>query len=336
MTSQASSVRQGARLQLVHLPEPCGDESLSVAVREGLLSCPKTLPCRFFYDAEGSELFERICDLPEYYLTRTEDAILGEFADQMVAGWVSDPVMVELGSGSSTKTRRLIRAALEAYGRLRYVPIDVSKTILEDSARSLVAEFPALRIKAIAGTYHAALATLSTKVERPKLFVFLGSSLGNFTSEEAALFLREIALSMRPVDRLLLGTDLVKQRSVLEAAYDDDQGVTRAFNLNLLKRINRELNADFQVDEFEHKAIYRENLQRVEMHLVSRVDQTVSIGDLEIEVPFKAGESIHTENSHKYTPERLAKMAQFAGLVEENAWTDANQLFRVQRWMRGS
>ena len=326
---------RSARLQLVQLPEPSGDESLAIAVRNGLESCPKTLPCRFFYDAVGSELFEQICDLPEYYLTRTEDAILAESADQMVAGWVSDPVMVELGSGSSTKTRRLIRAALHAYGRLRYIPIDVSRSILEASARSLVAEFPKLRVQAIAGTYHAALATLAARIERPKLFVFLGSSLGNFTAEEAGEFLREIASSMRPVDRLLLGTDLVKERAILEAAYDDSQRVTAAFNLNLLTRINRELHADFQPESFEHKAIYREDLHRVEMHLVSRVDQQVSIGDLGLEVNFSAGESIHTENSHKYTLDRLGELARSAGLVEELAWTDGDGHFRVQRWMLG-
>ncbi len=332
-TTSPTISHRSARLQVVQLPDPSGDESLAVAVRDGLCSTPKTLPCRFFYDAAGSNLFEQICDLPEYYITRTEDAILAESAHEMVAGWVSDPIMVELGSGSSTKTRRLIRAALNAYARLRYVPIDVSRTILETSARSLVAEFPNLRVRAIAGTYSAALASLAINLDRPKLFVFLGSSLGNFTTDAARSFLREIASVMQPVDRLLLGTDLIKERSLLEDAYDDRQRVTAAFNLNLLTRINRELNANFHLEAFEHRAIYREDQGRVEMHLVSRVDQCVSIADLGLSVEFRAGESIHTENSHKYTVERLAELARSAGLAEESAWTDPDGLFRVQRWM---
>jgi L-histidine Nalpha-methyltransferase len=328
-----SSIRAG-RLAIIEGGESAGDppDAFALAVRSGLRARPKTLPCQYFYDDQGSRLFEQICDLPEYYLTRTEDAILREHALAMVAGWMADPVLVELGSGSSSKTRRLIEAALQTYGTLHYVPIDVSKTILEESSEGLVRAYPNLRVTGFAANYRDALAGVVERFDRPKLFVFLGSSLGNYEPDDAVELLSLVAGSMDRSDRLLLGTDLDKDPTLLEAAYDDSQGITARFNLNLLVRINRELGARFDLDHFEHRARYRGDLRRVEMHLVSRVDQEVAIPGAALNVRFAEGESIHTENSHKYTLEMLKILADRSGLVEEAAWTDPRERFRVQLW----
>ena len=323
---------EGRRLAIVRLPDPPAAETFAEAVRRGLGSLPKTLPCQYFYDAAGSELFEQICSLPEYYLTRAEDSILQEHADEMVGGWFQTPVLLELGSGSSSKTRRLIEAGLSAYGGLHYIPIDVSPTILEESARGLVRDFSGLRVTGYAADYRQALAALARKIERPKLVVFLGSSLGNYHTEAAVELLSAVAESLNPADRLLLGTDLVKGRETLEAAYDDAQGVTARFNRNLLVRINRELGADFEVEQFAHEARFRADLGRVEMHLVSLREQAVHVPGSGVVARFGEGESIHTENSHKYTVEALGDLAARSGFVEEAAWTDRQGFFRVQRW----
>jgi L-histidine N-alpha-methyltransferase len=331
---EAAPTARAGRLTIVEGGEAAGEppDAFARAVRSGLRSSPKTLPCRYFYDDRGSRLFEQICELPEYYLTRTEDAILRDQADAMVAGWLADPVLVELGSGSSSKTRRLISAALQAYGALHYVPIDVSKTILEESAEALVETFPNLQVTGFAANYRDALAGVVERFDRPKLFLFLGSSLGNYETDEAVELLSLLARSMDPSDRLLLGTDLDKAPAVLEAAYDDARGVTARFNRNVLQRINRELGGRFDLDRFEHQARYRGDLRRVEMHLVSRADQTVPIPGAGLTVRFAEGESIHTENSHKYTPEMLQGLAARSGFEEEAAWLDRRGLFRLQRW----
>ena len=322
------------RLTIVEGGESAGEppEAFALAVRSGLRARRKCLPCRYFYDEEGSRLFEQICDLPEYYLTRTEDAILREYARAMVSGWQVDPVMVELGSGSSSKTRRLIDAALRTYGELHYVPIDVSKTILEESAEELVRAFPGLRVTGFAANYRDALAGVVERFDRPKLFVFLGSSLGNYEADDAVALLSLVARSMGPSDRLLLGTDLDKDPALLEAAYDDARGVTARFNLNLLARINRELGGRFDLDRFEHRARYRGDLRRVEMHLVSRTAQEIAVPGAGLTARFEEGESIHTENSHKYTISLLRSLADRSGFHEEAAWTDPGDRFRVQLW----
>ncbi len=334
MPFEAAPSLRARRLTIIEGGESAAEppEAFALAVRSGLRSAPKTLSCQYFYDDQGSRLFEQICDLPEYYLTRTEDAILLDHAPTMVEGWINAPVMVELGSGSSSKTRRLIQAALRAYGSLHYVPIDVSKTILEESAQALVDEFPDLHVTGFAANYRDALAGVVERFDRPKLFVFLGSSLGNYETEQAVDLLSLLARSMDPSDLLLLGTDLVKDPGVLEAAYDDAQGVTARFNLNLLERINRELGGNFSLDRFDHQARYRSDLRRVEMHLVSRESQNVAIPGAALTVHFDEGESIHTENSHKYTPEMLQALADRSGFQEEAAWIDAEGRFRVQRW----
>jgi L-histidine N-alpha-methyltransferase len=319
---------------IVHLPARDPADTLAEAVRRGLTDEPKWLPCRFFYDEEGSRLFEAICELPEYYLTRTEDSILRRHARAMVSGRPAPPVLVELGSGSSMKTRRLIAAALGEYGALHYVPIDVSAAMLEQSAGRLVREFPGLDVTAYAADYHEALAHLDGSLPGPKIIAFLGSSLGNYEPADAARLLRDVGRIMGPEDRLLLGTDLIKERATLDAAYDDSEGVTARFNRNLLVRINRELGADFDPEAFDHRARYRPERERVEIHLVSARDQVVRIPGASLSVRFSAGEAIHTENSHKYDLAGLAATAARSGFDEEAAWTDPEGRFRIQLWRR--
>jgi dimethylhistidine N-methyltransferase len=322
------------RLTIVRLGDPPEVQAarFAAAVCAGLAARPRSLPWQYFYDQRGSELFERICRLPEYYVTRTEDAILRDHAAATVAGWAQPPTVIELGSGSATKTQRLIGAALAAYGTLHYVPIDVSATILEESAEALLGRFPGLRVTGYVADYQTALARAAAEVVGPKLVVFLGSSLGNYTTDEAVSLLGRIAQIMGPDDRLLLGLDLAKDRALLEAAYDDAQGVTAQFNRNLLARINRELGADFDLDQFTHRACYRPELGRVEMHLVSRRDQVVEIARAGLRVRLASGEAIHTESSHKYTRETLRLLAERSGLREEAFWVDREGRFRLQRW----
>ncbi len=332
MSSRTSSIADWRAPRIVPIAEGRDTGSFAAAVRRGLTAKPKTLPCQFFYDAVGSQLFEKICALPEYYLTRTEDAILRTHAPAMVAGFDRPPALIELGSGSSTKTRRLIAAARERYGKLHYLPIDVSPTILEESADALTREFPGLRVTGFASEYRAALARFADRLRGPKLVVFLGSSLGNFEPDAALSLLQHVARSLGPDDRFLLGTDLDKDPATLRAAYDDAAGVTARFNRNILVRINRELAADFNPDRFAHQARYRPDLRRIESHLVSLGAQVATIRSLDLRVAFDDGESIHTESSHKYTPDSLAALAARVGFVEESSWTDPRSLFRVQRW----
>ena len=307
-------------------------QAFARSVREGLSARPKSLPFQFFYDKAGSVLFEQICQLPEYYLTRTEDAILQQHAGTIVAGWPEPPTLIELGSGSAEKTWRLIAAAIARYGRLNYVPIDVSASAVESSAHQLVRAFPALRVTGFVGDYHEGLPEIVARFRGPKLIAFLGSSLGNYEPEAAMALLAKLRSVLDVDDRFLLGTDLAKDASLLEPAYNDSQGVTARFNRNLLVRINHELGADFAPERFQHRSVYREDLGRVEMHLISLTDQTVRIPGAGFSVHFEEGESIHTENSHKYRPEALRDLAASAGFDEEAAWTDARSWFRVQLW----
>ena len=297
-------------------------------VRAGLTAPRKRLPCRYLYDAEGSALFEEICALPEYYLTRAEQEIFDAHAGEIIASCPADAALVELGSGSAKKTRTLIDAALGARGRLRYVPIDISRTMLEESSRALLADYPAVEITAIAAEYRNGLRWLE-RMHDPKLVLWLGSNVGNFSRTEAARFLRGVRATMSPSDRLLMGVDLRKSRAVLEAAYDDAAGVTARFSLNLLARINRELGGQFELDAFQHRSRWNERLGRIEIELQSRVAQTVRIEALALDVPFRAGERIYTESSYKYSTAEIEKLARAAGLVVERRWLDARKRFSV-------
>jgi dimethylhistidine N-methyltransferase len=317
------------RFSLVETPESVELTSLATEVERGLSAKPKKLPCRFFYDEAGSEIFEEICDLPEYYVTRTEAEILENHADDIASAYDQRVTLAELGSGSSTKTRLLIDAMLRRHGGLRYVPVDISRNMLEASALDLLDRYEALEIRAIASEYEVGLRHLRGESDAPKLIAWLGSTIGNLTRDEGAAFLGTVRAAMSPGDRLLVGIDLRKDRAVLEAAYDDSAGVTARFNLNLLERINRELGGHFDLANFAHRAVYDEVSGRVEMHLVSTREQRVSIEELGFEVEFGAQETIHTENSHKYDQAEIDALAASAGLRRDSEWLDARGYFSL-------
>ena len=305
-------------------------ERLCDTVYQGLSSTPKTLPPRLFYDHAGSELFEAITDLPEYYPTRTEAAILEHHAAEIVARTGEGMTMLEFGSGSSRKTRLLIEAALERQGELRYVPIDISRAFLRESAEALLSEYPRLSVTALAGEYFDA-ALAMPPADGPRLILFLGSNIGNLAHDDAIEFLFRLRRGMGPADRLLVGTDLVKDSATLEAAYDDPQGVTARFNLNLLSRINRELGGDFDLTRYRHVAPWDAERARIEMRLVSLEDQQVRIEDLDSQFAFAKGEAIITEWSQKYTDASFAALCVPAGLEIVDRWADERDWFA--EWM---
>ncbi|MCZ6792433.1 MAG: L-histidine N(alpha)-methyltransferase [Planctomycetota bacterium] len=298
-------------------------------VRSGLAARPKRLSCRYFYDAEGSRLFEEICDLPEYYLTRAEREILERYGGECLGGLPDDVTLVELGSGSGVKTRLLIDELLARQDTLTYVPVDISSSAIEESSRELVRDYAHLEVEAVVGEYAEGLAHLHERQDAARLILWLGSNVGNLDRTEAAAFLKSVPL--RRDDRLLLGVDLEKERDVLEAAYDDSQGVTARFNKNLLARINRDLGGEFDLDSFRHRAVYDAEVGRVEMYLVSQRAQEVRVRQLGLAVPFAAEESIHTENSHKYSPRGIDRLARDAGLRVDGRWFDEKRRFSVNR-----
>lgn len=305
--------------------EPEREEFLAEALR-GLSQTPKSLPCKYFYDAEGSKLFERICELEEYYPTRTELGIMRRHAGEMAAALGPDVMLVEYGSGSSAKTRLLLErlARPEAY-----VPVDISREHLLEAAASLAAQYPDVEVLPVCADFTGRF-TLPRPSRAPArtAVYFPGSTIGNFTRERAVAILAAIRSLVGPGGAALVGADLVKGRRVLERAYDDAAGVTAAFNLNLLRRMNRELGADFDLDAFSHRAVWVEAEHRVEMHLVSAIDQTARLGGRTFHLA--SGESICTEHSHKYTLGGFADMAQRAGFRVARTWTDADGFFSVQ------
>lgn len=301
-------------------------------VRQGLTDAPRWLPCLYFYDEVGSRLFEQICDLPEYYPTRTERAILEAHADDLVAHVGHAVDLVELGSGSASKTRLLVEALLRRHGQLRFIPVDISRSILEESSLALVEDYAELEIFAVAGEYHDGLDYLKEESGPPRLILWLGSNVGNFLRDDAVHFLQRLRSAMRPDDQLLAGIDLRKDPAILIAAYDDAAGVTAAFNRNILTRINRELGGDFDTERFDHEARWNDAEGRIEMHLVSNCDQSVLIDGLGLALTFAQGESIHTENSYKYSLPEIEALAQTAGFHADGQWFDAARRFSVNLW----
>jgi L-histidine N-alpha-methyltransferase len=298
-------------------------------VHKGLTANPKHLPCCYFYDGEGALLFEDICALPEYYLTRAEREILETRAAELMSRFPVAPTLVELGSGSAAKTRLLIDACLRRHGTLRYVPIDICRAMLEQSSRQLLQEYAGLEILALAAEYHDGLRHLQALGAGPKLILWLGSNVGNFHRPEAVRFLREVRGTMAAGDALLVGIDLRKERAVLERAYDDSQGITADFNLNLLARINRELGGHFDLDAFGHRAIYNEGPGRIEMYLVSKKEQQVCMDSLDLHVSLSAGEAIHTENSYKYSLAEIDSLAAASAFQIISQWLDSRRQFSV-------
>lgn len=295
-------------------------------VLHGLSLTPKTLPCKYFYDETGSLLFDEICRLDEYYPTRTETAIMQAHSGEMAALLGRDVVLVEYGSGSSTKSRILLDhlPELEAY-----VPIDISREHLCRSADCLACEYAGLPIHPVCADYTAPfrLPTFGRENARWSVY-FPGSTIGNFHHPEAVRFLRQIAGVVGPGGGLLIGVDLKKDKRVLEAAYNDRRGVTAAFNMNLIFRANCELGASFNLELFQHYAFYNEDRGRIEMHLRSLADQTVRVNSHE--VAFKAGETIFTECSYKYSVDGFTCLAAEAGFGVSRVWTDPDRLFSVQ------
>jgi len=300
---------------------------LAEDVRRGLSSQPKRFLPKYFYDQLGSQLFEAICLLPEYYLTRAENEILERYADEIVSSVEGETTLLEMGSGSASKTRLIIEALLRKQPELLFIPVDISASALDSSSRILLQSYPQLKVEAYAADYFAGLAELKKKQRTRTLALFLGSNVSNFDPDEAHRFLHALRQVLRAGDALLLGADLKKERQVLEAAYNDALGVTAAFNLNVLARINRELGGNFDLTAFRHRAFYNEAAGRVEIYIESRRAQTVSIAQLEMEVEFGEGEQIHTENSYKYDLSEIGKLAAETGFTCARTWLDSEKRF---------
>lgn len=295
-------------------------------VIQGLRQTPKTLPCRYFYDDRGSALFEQICDLPEYYPTRTEQAILERCALE-IAQLTGACELVELGSGSSRKTRLLLEAYSQLNDQLQYCPIDVSAGILKTTALELLQQYPKLRLCGLAGTYEQALAHLPPAELENRMLIFLGSTIGNLTEVERDRFLTLIRQALQPGEFFLLGVDLQKEVSIIEAAYNDAQGVTAAFNLNMLQHLNHRFRGDFELSQFQHWAFYNSTQHQIEMHLRSLKTQTVTLKALEFQVALEAGETIHTEISRKFHLPTLMAVLENQALHPLQVWTDPNSWF---------
>lgn len=294
-------------------------------ILEGLSATQKTLPCKFFYDERGSELFDRICDLDEYYPTRTELAIMKASVDEIAETIGADCTLIEFGSGSSLKTQLLLE---NLSAPLTYVPVDISGDYLLQVADQLQSRYPDIDVLPIPADFTQPLdERLLVGTPSRRVVYFPGSTIGNFTISEAARLLQQMANLAGPGGSILIGIDLVKETNVLEAAYNDASGVTAAFNLNLLQRINAELDGNFDLDQFRHEAIWNENSSRIEMHLISECEQTVTIADREFE--FATGESIHTENSHKYRLDQFTELAREAGIRIDCLWCDEREWFAV-------
>jgi len=299
-------------------------DALRADVRAGLTATPKTLPPKYFYDARGSELFDEITRLPEYYLTRAETSILQRHAAE-IAGLSRCESLVELGSGTSAKTRLLLRALLDGGTLREFVPFDLDPAVLTEASDALAAEYPGLRIAPFVGDFDRDLAAIPASGRRT--IAFIGSTIGNLEPSARANFLTQVGVALRPGDTFLLGTDLVKDADRLQRAYDDASGVTADFNRNVLMVVNRELGADFAVEEFQHVAVWDAANEWIEMRLRPVREQQVTIGDLGLTVSFAAGEELRTEISAKFRRDNLDAELAAAGLQTLRFWTDPDGEF---------
>ncbi len=305
------------------IEETFADEISSSLNRESKYIHPK-----FFYDKKGSSLFEKICDLPEYYPTRTEIKILKNIESDLFQYLDDSFRLVELGSGSSTKTRLILDIFDKIQNEIEYFPIDISE-ILTESSELLQRDYQNLKITGIIDTYEGGLEFIEKYDDKKNLIIFLGSSFGNFTPKEGKTFLQKINSIMKNDDLFLIGLDLVKDKKILEDAYDDSQGITAKFNLNVLSRINDELDADFVLNNFKHIAKYNEEDQRVEMYLKSLVNQSVIISKANLSLKLKRGELIHTEHSHKYKISQIKELMDETGFIIKQNWLDVNNHFAL-------
>ena len=304
------------------------EKSFAEEISFSLHQNSKFINPKFFYDKKGSELFESICLLPEYYPTRTEISILKKLKHDLPSYLDENINLVELGSGTSVKTRLILDIFTKLQPKTEYFPIDISE-ILTESSEQLLKDYDTLHITGIIDTYEGGLEFLKSYDDKKNLILFLGSSFGNFTPDDGKLFLEKIFSTMKSGDLFLIGLDLVKDKNILESAYDDSQGVTAKFNLNVLSRINDELDADFDINNFSHYSIYNENDQRIEMNLKSLVSQSVIIGKSNLSLNLDKGELIHTEYSHKYHISQIKKLLNDVGFEFKNMWLDDEKYFSL-------
>ena len=312
-------------------PETRVSEQMASAVSEGLSSMPKWLPAWLFYDAAGSQLFNQITELPEYYLTRTERSIFSDFSDEIIGQAADGDALriVELGAGSADKTRLLLSAAVDRQDTVIYEPVDVSASALEEAQDRIEREISGVLVMPRVEDYTQGLELDAAAIGERRLVLYIGSSIGNFEPNEALDLLKNVRAALTPDDSILLGVDLVKDRSTLLAAYNDAAGVTADFNLNILTRINRELGADFDLPSFTHRAVWNPGKSRIEMHLASRNRQRVNIPALDLKIDFETGETIHTENSYKYRPGQVEQTLSSAGFRPVKTWMDGENRFAV-------
>jgi len=307
-------------------PQPQGADTFATDVVAGLSAMPKHVPAKYFYDGAGSQLFERITELPEYYPTRSEMRILRDQGAEIAKLIAPGAALVEFGSGSSKKARILLRAAPPLAA---YVPVDICGEMVEQEAAELRPDFPQLKVLPVtADICFPFELSAEAKAASARVGFFPGSTIGNFEPHEAAAFLRNAARILGAGSTLIIGVDLIKPAEILNAAYNDKDGVTAKFNLNLLVRINRELRGNFKLDTFEHHAFFNRERNRIEMHLASLKRQRVKVAGECFE--FRAGETIHTENSYKYSVESLGALARGVGWVPAGAWTDKRKYFSIQ------
>ena len=323
-----------ARFALHRDPQPARVASFAEDVGRGLGMRPYTLMPKYFYDDLGSALFEAITHLPEYYLTRVERDLLATYGSQIVASFDAPLELVELGSGSATKTRLIIDAILERQDTLTFHPIDISPDALIESSAALVGALESLHVRAYAGDYFALLRAKRVQTRERVLALFLGSNIGNFEPQAARELFALLGETLQPGDGLLIGYDLKKERSILELAYDDPTGVTAAFNKNLLARINRELGGDFNLREFSFFARYDERDGVVRSHLRADRAVTVHIPGAGIDVAFEAGETIHTESSYKFQREEMIALVLPFGFAEQRTFTDAAGRYALSLLLR--
>jgi len=327
LASQSPIERPRSRLIIHDLAQRNGHIDFAKDIRRGLSADPKFLFPKYLYDELGSRLFEAICEIPEYYLTRAEDEILTTHAEEIVATLPECDTLIELGSGSAEKTRKIIEALIRQRGNLLFVPVDISTSALADSSHALLDSYPQLRIESYAADYFQALDALRLPADKPVLVLFLGSNIGNFEPEDALNFMRAIRRVLRRGDALLLGADLKKDRATLESAYDDPLGVTRSFIVNELERINRELGANFDLWAFGLRSFYNQSAGRVEVYLESLRTQEVEVGGLQMTVQFKAGERIHVENAYKFDLDGLGRLGNQSGFDLKHTWLDKKERF---------
>jgi L-histidine Nalpha-methyltransferase len=318
------------RLEIVNCRCGSDHEEMKREVRAGLTAPQKRLSCKYFYDSRGSVLFERICGLPEYYQTRTELSILRTAAPEIMRDFDGGN-LIELGSGANWKIRALLDAADETRSRIRYVPVDVCEPALRQAAEDLLERYPDLAVTGVVADFHRNMDRIMVRGDR--LITFFGGTLGNLSEQERREFLGNVSAAMNPRDRFLVGLDRVKPREMLEAAYNDAQGVTAEFNKNILSVMNSELNASFDLSSFDHVAFFNERRSRVEMHLRANKDLSVDIDDLGLRVTLRKGETIFTESCRKFERDEVMKMAAEAGLKVTRWFVDRRGLFMLAEFM---